>query len=127
MRKSGVRAFWMREALECAALVAVLVVVSRLVRVPRAILYGLPPAKLAWSAVFYALFLRRSLRRPAPVGAERLVGRDAAALTPLAPSGRVAVSGEIWRAESADEEPIEEGLPVRVVGARERTLIVKRV
>ncbi len=55
----------------------------------------------------------RSQRRPAVTGAEGMIGEVGEALTPIAPTGKVRVHGEIWRAKSTT--PIESGEKVKVV------------
>ena len=75
------------------------------------------PAVLATAAFF--LFVvglgLRAQRNPVTTGQEGLVGELCRVTTRLDPAGRVAVHGEIWRAESAEGEPVDEGATVEVV------------
>jgi membrane-bound serine protease (ClpP class) len=65
----------------------------------------------------------RALGRRPMLGASGLVGQVGVARTRLAPEGQVSVQGEIWRAV-ADDAPIEEGAPARIVGVQGLTLRV---
>jgi membrane-bound serine protease (ClpP class) len=73
------------------------------------------------AALFAAFFLFavsagvRAQRAPARSGGGRLVGAVGVARSALAPDGMVYVQGEMWSAV-ADEGPIADGQPVRVVG-----------
>ena len=69
--------------------------------------------------------IRWSQRRRARVGAEALVGVKARVVTRCAPSGRVAVAGEIWNARC--DEGADVGETVRVRGVQGLTLDVERV
>jgi membrane-bound serine protease (ClpP class) len=65
----------------------------------------------------------RALGRRPMLGASGLVGQVAVTRSRLAPEGQVSVQGEIWRAV-ADEGPIDEGVPVRIVDVQGLTLKV---
>jgi membrane-bound serine protease (ClpP class) len=65
----------------------------------------------------------RALSRRPLLGTSGLIGQTGVARGRLAPEGQVTVQGEIWRA-IADGEPIEEGMPVRVVDVQGLTLKV---
>lgn len=67
----------------------------------------------------------RSLRRPVRTGVEAMVGARAEALTPLAPTGKVFVAGEIWNARLAPEaDHIAKGEWVRILRVDGMQLIV---
>jgi len=86
-----------------------------------ALLFGLWVIK---DAAFYPL-LRRAYEGEGRGGAARLIGRCGTARQDLAPSGYVALGGELWRAHVASGgDPIPAGSAVRVVDARRLTLIV---
>jgi membrane-bound serine protease (ClpP class) len=71
------------------------------------------------------IFFRQwSKRRKSRVGVELLVGREAVALSALAPRGQVRVSGEIWEARS--ESPVARGDEVVVRAVEGLTLVVER-
>jgi membrane-bound serine protease (ClpP class) len=57
----------------------------------------------------------RAQRAPARSGGEHLVGAVGVARSVIAPEGLVYVQGEMWSA-IADDGPIADGQPVRVVG-----------
>ncbi|MBI3077696.1 MAG: NfeD family protein [Deltaproteobacteria bacterium] len=63
-------------------------------------------------------------RRPIGTGAEAMVGRQAVAITPLVPLGKVTCGPEIWRARA--EEGLPEGARVRVVRLEGLVLVVRR-
>jgi membrane-bound serine protease (ClpP class) len=67
----------------------------------------------------------RALARRPMLGAAGLVGEVGVARGPLAPEGRVAVHGEIWRAV-ADRDTVPDGAAVRVVDVHGLTLKVVR-
>ena len=60
----GTGAYLARETAELALLVAVLAIAASFADVPTWLLVALPLSKLVASVGFYALFLRRLLRRP---------------------------------------------------------------
>jgi membrane-bound serine protease (ClpP class) len=66
-------------------------------------------------------------RLPPQSGAERLVGRCGVACTDLTPEGQVRVELEDWSAVVVDEERIQAGEPVQVVGIAGVRLQVARV
>jgi membrane-bound serine protease (ClpP class) len=65
----------------------------------------------------------RALSRRPMLGAPGLVGQVAVTRSRLAPEGQVTVQGEIWRA-IAEDGPIDEGVPVRIVNVQGLTLKV---
>jgi membrane-bound serine protease (ClpP class) len=66
--------------------------------------------------------VRALLRRP-QVGAPGLIGEVGVVREPLAPSGQVAIHGELWRAVAEGDE-VDVGAPVRVVEVDGLTLKV---
>ena len=70
------------------------------------------------------LFWNRTVRhKPAVVGAQTLIGREAVVLTPCRPEGQVRLDGEIWQARcAAGADP---GDTVRVVGRDGLLLVVE--
>ncbi len=83
----------------------------------------------AITAAFFAfavgLAIRTQRRRPT-TGREAMVGATGVARENLDPEGQVMVHGELWRAR-AREGRIEKGKKIKVVEARELTLIVEEV
>ncbi|MCK8515668.1 hypothetical protein M0534_04920 [Methylonatrum kenyense] len=73
--------------------------------------------------LLYPLY-RPALRGPAPSGGSALVGMQARVRRRLAPVGQVTLFGEVWRARSSDDAPIESGERVTVVAAKGLTLMV---
>jgi membrane-bound serine protease (ClpP class) len=67
----------------------------------------------------------RALRRPPLLGASGMVGQPGLARGRIEREGQVAVQGELWRATTEDD-PIEDGAPVRVVGVDGLTLKVAK-
>jgi len=67
--------------------------------------------------------IRYSRRRRAQVGVQTLVGVRARAITALAPSGQVAIDGEIWEAHAS--EAARAGDTVRVTAVNGLTLEVE--
>lgn len=124
MRTTSTTAYVLREIAELALLIAVLAFVSRFVRVPVWVVIGLPCAKILASVAVFALFVRRSLLRPAHVGPEALVGRIAETITPLDPTGRIRLNGEIWSAVSQTDEAIPANQEVEIQDVRGNTLRV---
>jgi membrane-bound serine protease (ClpP class) len=78
-----------------------------------------------WEIVQAFATIRWSQRRRARVGGEALMGVKARVVTRCAPSGRVAVGGEIWNARC--EGGADVGETVRVRGVQGLTLEVERV
>jgi membrane-bound serine protease (ClpP class) len=70
-----------------------------------------------------AVLARWSHRRRSPVGAESLVGRRAAAVGRVAPTGQVRIDGEVWDAVS--DTPLEPGGEAVVVSVDGLTLRVR--
>jgi membrane protein implicated in regulation of membrane protease activity len=77
-----------------------------------------------WELAQTFFAIRWSQRRRARVGAEALVGVGARVVTRCAPSGRVAVGGEIWNARC--DHGADVGDTVRVRGVQGITLLVER-
>jgi membrane-bound serine protease (ClpP class) len=69
----------------------------------------------------------RALKRRPMLGAPSLIGQTGVAREPLAPTGQVAIQGELWRAV-VEGEAVEPGTPVRVIAVDGLTLkVVKNV
>ena len=66
---------------------------------------------------------KRVLERKPTIWSSTMVGCCGKATTPLAPSGYVRVSGELWRASSSDKN-IDEGDDIVVVGLDRLSLFV---
>lgn len=122
--KNGLRAYLFKESVELVVLIAVLVVVSRFVRIPMWVLVGVPLGKILVSSAMYVLFLRRSFLCTARVGPEALIGLTAEAVTPLNPSGQVKINGEIWSALSQNVTTIPLQQKVKILEAHGNTLYV---
>lgn len=67
----------------------------------------------------------RARQRKALIGADAMIGYNAIAMEPLAPSGHVLVEGEIWRAMAS--QPTAKGAELRVVGHDQMLLYVEPV
>ena len=70
----------------------------------------------------------RTRRMKAPAGSPPVtvpVGTIGQVNRPLTPLGSIRAVGEEWSARSADEQPIDRGTPVRVVGAEGLTVLVE--
>jgi membrane-bound ClpP family serine protease len=65
----------------------------------------------------------RALGRRPMLGSPGLVGQVGVTRSRLAPEGQATVQGEIWRA-IAEDGPIDEGVPVRIVDVQGLTLKV---
>jgi membrane-bound serine protease (ClpP class) len=63
--------------------------------------------------IFLVTLVIRAHMRKATTGKEGLIGEIGAALTDLAPEGRVFVHGEYWQAEA--DAPIAKGSPIKVL------------
>jgi len=124
VQSTSATAYVLREIAELALLIAVLAFISRFVRVPVWVVIGLPCAKILASVAVFALFVRRSLLCPAHVGPEALVGRIAETITPLNPTGRIRLNGEIWSAVSQTDEAIPANQEVEIRDVRGNTLRV---
>jgi membrane-bound serine protease (ClpP class) len=83
------------------------------------------PATLV-TAGFFVFVIGKGLRAqllPVKAGAETMIGKTAAALTPIdSRGGRIFVEGEYWNAVS--DTPIEEARPVEIAGVQGLTLKV---
>jgi membrane-bound serine protease (ClpP class) len=71
--------------------------------------------------IFFWVWL--SKRRRPQVGAETLIGAEAAVVTPCRPRGQVRVAGELW--DAVCEAGADTGDEVRVVDRRGLTLVVE--
>lgn len=92
--------------------------------VPSVLLVGLGVALALFAAlVLFEVVMAR--HRPVTTGLRGLEHELGAAQTDLAPEGMVFIHGELWRAVSADGAPLSAGTPVRVLAARDLTLIVQ--
>ncbi len=120
--RNGPRAYLFKESVELVVLIAVLVVVSRFIRIPVWMLVGVPLGKILVSSAMYVLFLRRSFLCTARVGPEALVGLTAEAVTPLNPFGQVKINGEIWSAISQNGTTIPSQQKVKVLETHGNTL-----
>ncbi len=63
--------------------------------------------------IFLVTLVIRAHMRKATTGKEGLIGEIGAALTDLAPEGRVFVHGEYWQAEA--DAPVPKGSPIKVI------------
>ena len=69
------------------------------------------------------LWNRTVRRKPAVVGAQTLIGREATVIAPCRPEGQVQLDGEIWQARcAAGAGP---GDRVRVTGREQLVLVVE--
>lgn len=76
--------------------------------------------------VVFALGMAVKTRLTQPTtGLEGLVGEKGEAITPIAPSGKIRIHGEIWSATSTMD--IQQGDPVKVVSAKGLELVVKKI
>ncbi|HUN66756.1 MAG TPA: nodulation protein NfeD [Bacteroidota bacterium] len=99
---------------------------------------GLDMLSLSWQVilvvvVFTALFFvfaigmgLRAQRRKPTTGSQGLVGETGEAITPLAPSGKISIHGEIWNAQTAGGA-IDAGSKVVVSRVDDLTLVVHRI
>ena len=71
------------------------------------------------------LWNRTVRRKPAVVGAQTLIGREATVIAPCLPEGQVQLDGEIWQARCA--EGADRGDNVRVTARDGLLLVVDRV
>jgi membrane protein implicated in regulation of membrane protease activity len=70
--------------------------------------------------------LRRAYESKPPDGVDGLIGARGVAQQELSPRGYVRIRGELWMAEFRwSGRRIPQGSPIRVLGARGRTLIVE--
>ena len=122
--RNSARAYFLKESAEFVALVSVLAVVSRFVRIPMWVLVGVPLGKILVSSAMYVFFLRRTFLCPVRVGPEALVGLTAEAVTPLNPFGQVKLNGEIWSAISQNGTTIPSQQKVKVLATHGNTLLV---
>jgi membrane-bound serine protease (ClpP class) len=74
--------------------------------------------------LFVLTFGLRALRRRPMLGAPALVGETGIAREPLAPTGHVAIHGELWRATAEGGGTIDAGTRVRVVAVQGLTINV---
>lgn len=90
--------------------------------------WAVPAIVAVWIAKDAAMY--RSMRRyyEAQPPERRIVGEEAVTLCSLDPSGFVRVHGEIWQAHLAhDQQPLEEGVRVRVSDVAGLVLRVERL
>lgn len=94
--------------------------------VPSLLLVGLGVTLALFAAlVIFEVVMAR--HRPVTTGMSGLEHELGAVQTALAPEGMVFIHGELWRAISADGSPLPAGTTVRVLAARDLTLIVQAV
>jgi membrane-bound serine protease (ClpP class) len=74
---------------------------------------------------FFAVRSRRMVEATGMLGSGLIAGARGIVRSPLAPMGSVYISGEDWTARSANDQPIERGTPVRVVGVEGLTVLVE--
>ena len=110
---------------EAALVVIVLLGLPRIgVHIPPA---GLIALMVAWGA--YSVFIyrvgSRALRQKPMVGLPHMVGSKGKAVNSLAPEGLVRIKGELWVAETEDQN-IDTGEQVTVVGQDGLKLVVRK-
>lgn len=91
-------------------------------------LYALVVAMVLWAVYAVTTFwvVTRALRKKAVIGLPTMIGGRGKAVSPLSPEGQVKIKGELWGAQSSDED-IDTGDGVVVVGQDGLKLIVSRV
>jgi membrane protein implicated in regulation of membrane protease activity len=114
----GARAWIIREAVELALLIGVLVGVSQFFPVPVWVFVAVVLAKILVAVSMYAFFLRKVFHRPISFGPEKLVGQIAETITALNPSGQIKADGEIWTALSQTGTMIPAQQKVRILEVR---------
>jgi len=122
--RQGARAWFIREAVELALLIGILVGVSQFFPVPVWVFFAVTLAKIFVAVAMYVFFLRKVFLRPISVGPEKPVGQIAGTLTPLNPSGQVELNGEIWTAFSQTETMIPAQRKVKILEVRGTTVHV---
>ncbi len=125
--RQGARAWIIREAIELALLIGVLVGVSQFFPVPVWVFFAVVLAKILVAVLMYVFFLRKVFHRPIGVGPEKLVGQIAETLTPLNPSGQIKANGEIWTALSHTGMMIPPQRKVKILEVRGTTVHVDPV
>jgi len=125
--RQGARVWIIREAVELALLIGVLVGVSQFFHVPVWVFIGVVFAKILMSLSLYVFFFRRVFHRPISVGPEKLVGQIAETITPLNPTGQVKLNGEIWTALSYTGMMIPPQRKVKILEVRGTTVHVDPV
>ena len=87
------------------------------------------PAVLV-SAAFFIFAVSKAinarLKKPT-TGMEGLVGEEGIASTPIAPEGKVSIHGEFWNAVSDQNQNVDQGEKVQVVGVVNLKLRVKKI
>ena len=87
------------------------------------------PAVLV-SAAFFIFAVSRAinarLKKPT-TGMEGLIGEVGIVSTPISPEGKVSIHGEFWNAVSDQNQNIDQGDKVQVIGADNLKLKVKKV
>ena len=86
--RQGARAWIIREAVELAFLLGVLVGVSQFFPVPVWVFFAVTVAKILVAVSMYVFFLRKVFLRPISVGPEKLVGQIAGTITPSTPPAK---------------------------------------
>jgi len=125
--RQGARAWIIREAVELALLIGVLVGVSQFFPVPVWVFFAVTIAKIFVAVAMYVFFLRKVFHRPISAGPEKLVGQIAETITPLNPSGQVKLNGEIWTAISYTGMMIAAQRKVKILEVRGTTVHVEPV
>jgi len=81
------------------------------------------------SAAFFIFAVTKAiharLKKPT-TGMEGLIGEVGIASTPIAPEGKVSIHGEFWNAVSNQNQPIDQGERIQVIGAVNLKLRVKK-
>ncbi len=88
-----------------------------------AVAIGVALAVIA-GTIFVARRVLAARRSPVRTGAEQLLGAPAVVRTAIDPVGQVLIEGALWRARSADANPIEAGAEATVDAIDGLTLIV---
>jgi len=93
------------------------------VSVPLVVAAGIVTAAFFLVVLTFAI---RAQRRPHAVGAEAIIGRIGKVREALNPMGTVLVGGELWSADSEDDEiELEEGERIEVTGVEGLRLTVR--
>ena len=111
---------------EAAALVLVILVLRYLeirIPLPLTIVIGLVAGTIVF-LIHKAVI--PTFRKKVVTGSEAMIGAQGRVVKPLTPVGAITIRGESWRAKSVDDEDIEAGQGVEIVGVVGLTLMVKR-
>lgn len=89
---------------------------------------GLVVVMVIWAlfAVTLFIFTTRTLKRQTVVGLPTMIGSRGKTASKLAPDGMVRIRGELWGAVS-DEDNLDRGENVEVVGEDGLKLVVRRI